>query len=206
MCPFCFESQNPPYAKAFLGASWPYPDRIIFSDPDVFVVPGYGPQVFPYLLLISRRHFTSFADARPTERIAVLNALRYIKSLPLFSSSAICVFEHGGCSDETHSCISHFHLHLIKDEIDLESELRSEFEARRFEISGIHALDVGGPYLLAGRFDGRDTINGFIAACPTRQAQYFRKKIAEITNQRIWDWRTGMNREMMLRAMNSARL
>ena len=138
--------------------------------------------------------------------MAILSALRYVRALPLFASSAICVFEHGGCSDATNSCINHFHLHLINNNLDLTSELSSEYEVRRAEVSPNDTLTVAGSYLFVGRFNGHDSIHGFVAPCLQREAQYFRKKIAELTGQPIWDWRADINREMMLRTMNSIRI
>src|ERR1017187_4660666 len=114
MCIFCLEAHNPLSAKAFLGDDWPYQGRVLSSNEYMYAVPGYGPQVFPYVLVISRRHFSSLSEADPPELTAIFDIICDLRRVGVIPAGPVCVFEHGGCSPvQTQSCIDHFHLHLI---------------------------------------------------------------------------------------------
>ena len=55
-CIFCAEGKSFLKAKEFLGDRWPYPNRVVFFDSNVYAVVGYIPQVVPYILIIPYRH------------------------------------------------------------------------------------------------------------------------------------------------------
>ena len=50
MCIFCEEIKNPRLVKKVFGQSFKYNSRIIYSDKNILAIPGYGPQVYPYIL------------------------------------------------------------------------------------------------------------------------------------------------------------
>src|SRR5947209_6139161 len=135
MCIFCLEARSPESANGFLGASWPYNGRVIVSNDFMYAVPGYGPQVFPYVLVISRRHFDSLARSTRPERIAIIDILEHLRTMPMFSTSRLCVFEHGGCTTDTHSCLEHFHLHVVDASIDLSGHLCAEYKCEPITIT-----------------------------------------------------------------------
>jgi diadenosine tetraphosphate (Ap4A) HIT family hydrolase len=202
-CPFCLEAQNPEYANALLGADWPFNGRLLHQNEGMFVVPGIGPQVYPYLLAISRRHFTSLASSSARERQNLFEILNVVLASAIFPSGAITVFEHGGCHEDTSSCISHFHLHLVDASFDLVSALSDDFPTREVDLSMENDNPNFGRYLCAASFTGGERLKGRLASPLHPESQYFRKLIAEMTGQHLWDWRVGMNKALMVRAMRS---
>ena len=205
MCIFCLEANNPMLAKAFLGDSWPYESRVLFSNDHMYAVPGYGPEVFPYVLIISRRHFSSLSGASPLERAAIFDTIDGLRQIGVVSSGRVCVFEHGGCGpSQTQSCIDHFHLHLIDPVFDLCSFLEQDYEVERAIVTRDQGLCARGRYLFTGIIDSEDTMNGVVAHPVETERQYFRKKISEVTGQSIWDWHCGMNPNLMLDVMRLA--
>src|ERR1035441_3956898 len=113
MCVFCLEGQDPEFANIFLGDDWPYKGRVLVSNERMYAIPGYGPQVFPYVLIVSRRHFSSLAESDSSERESLFRVLSRLRMLRIFGPRPLCVFEHGGCGGSTQSCIDHFHLHVV---------------------------------------------------------------------------------------------
>ena len=68
MCIFCEEIKNPRLVKKVFGQSFKYNSRIIYSDKNILAIPGYGPQVYPYILIMTRRHIASFLNITIDER------------------------------------------------------------------------------------------------------------------------------------------
>ena len=204
MCLFCLESSNPQAASFFLGEDWPYPDRVIAANEDMYAVPGFGPQVFPYVLLISRRHFSCLSDATPRERRSLFRILQGLRASSLFVGGSMCVFEHGGCKNRTQSCIDHFHLHIVDGTLDLRSYLEAEYVCEDVAVTSEAAFVASTRYLFAGFYDRSHEIKGILARSPEPESQYFRRKIATVTGQAQWDWRAGMNRHLMLKVMERA--
>jgi diadenosine tetraphosphate (Ap4A) HIT family hydrolase len=170
----------------------------------MYAVPGYSPQVFPYLLIISRRHFISLAHSNAAERESLFQVLRDLNAQSFFGSNGICVFEHGGCGNEPHSCIDHFHLHVVDRQLDLLQSLKAEYDTEEVTVTTESVFPATGRYLFAGCFDQIDKIDGLLVRSPDPETQYFRRKIAELTHQPLWDWRAGINSHLMLRVMEEA--
>ena len=87
-CVFCNDAEDPSYANCFLGSDWPYNGRIITQTDTVFVVPGYGPQVFPYALIITNRHITSLAQTTKRERNDIFECLSRLQALDRLKKQA----------------------------------------------------------------------------------------------------------------------
>lgn len=193
-CIFCREARDPRTALSFLGADWPFEDRLLVESPRIFAIPGYGPQIFPYILLITRRHIISFSELEPDERAELLEIISVVAER--LGLVALAVFEHAGCRD-FYSCIEHFHLHLVPPVFDLRRSML-ELDYVDLVIRKEEGVDVDGAYLLAGWWRrSTDAIEARIARVASKQDQFFRKEMAGLLKQTKWDWRLGMNEEWM---------
>jgi len=198
-CVFCKENEDPSSSMAFLPQDWPYASRVIYSNANVYVVPGVGPQVYPYSLVVTRRHFTSFADSTKEEREALLDALNALLSFNVYPSGSVCVFEHGGCSGTTTGCLDHCHIHVVDSAFDLENALqhyaRSAVPAT---LSAITSFPKSPRYLFAASFSGGSEIQGTFYSGQPPLRQYFRRLLAMLTGSTEWNWRLGMNADWMI--------
>ena len=200
LCVFCDEARDPSRALEFLPEEWPYRSRVLYVNEETFVVPGLGPQVYPYALVISRRHFTSFGLASRQERKCVLDSLRYLLALGVYPSGELQLFEHGGCGLGGSACIEHFHLHVVDSAVRiLQAFERKRGDAKRVVISEELALRGGEQYLFVGTFDGQGAIRGLKAEATGAGRQYFRREIARLTGGADWDWRWQLGGPLMLR-------
>src|ERR1039457_1845058 len=164
MCVFCSELRAPSFIHCILQIPWPYPDRILFSMDSVVAIPGLGPLVYPYILLVTRRHISSISETSPEERTDLLRALRVLADSGLFPSGEISVFEHGGCGRGTSSCIDHCHLHLVDNIYSLQETLSRDHVTQPVVISASTTICEPGNYLFAGTFKASQ-ITGAYSPC-----------------------------------------
>lgn len=201
-CVFCRESLEPTYANLFLGPKWPYEGRILFATEKIFLIPGYGPQVYPYLLVVTRRHITSLAQTSPEERDEILASLRCLLASSLFECDSLFVFEHAGCQN-IEACIEHFHLHVVSGSYDLTSAL-DEFPTKTRELRPTVSFPDDSSYLLAFKVTQKGRVFATFATTREKRDQFFRKALARRIGEEAWDWRTDMNRDFMVRLMEES--
>jgi diadenosine tetraphosphate (Ap4A) HIT family hydrolase len=199
-CPFCNEIANPKYYRAAVNTAWKYDSRIMIDVGKAVVVPDHGPLVYPYALVIPKCHSISYAETEYSFQRAMNSCLYALSSHEAFGGS-LCVFEHGsGGEGRGCQCISHCHLHVVRLDYPIESWLGKDFpEAKSsYLLNDVSALR-GKNYLWAGRYFWRSNeLQGYVVKndeCGT--SQYFRRLIAAYTNQRDYDWRSGMNPEFI---------
>ncbi len=203
MCVFCDESRDPRSAIRFLGSGWPFADRMIYSGRWIVAVPGYGPQVYPYLLIFSRRHIFSMAQTNRWERAEILDLLEQLCGHREFLKGGLFVFEHGGCSP-LESCMEHFHLHVVSSRYSLLRAL-APYPYREVTVSESIILSAAERYLFAAEFQGGREIRGLLASSSDIRSQYFRRALAEMLGEKDWDWRLGQNTSWMRKAMEEFR-
>ncbi|MCL2801498.1 MAG: HIT domain-containing protein [Treponema sp.] len=192
MCIFCDEIKNPKLAKQLLGEEFQYEDRVLYSDDYVLALAGYGPQVFPYVLVLTKRHINSFAKTSNIERAHVLDCLKWLVKCRIFSSSKLCIFEHGGASISGSSSIDHFHLHVIDNSIGFFNSIDWKNDQVIYKITEKNMFEDYKNYLMIGIYEN-DCIEAKINMTNIKEPQYFRKKLALLLNSEQWDWKTGMN-------------
>lgn len=202
-CLFCAEARNPGIARTFLSRTWPHSNRLIFSDATVFAVPGYSPQVYPYVLILPRRHTLSMAETRPDERKSVFECLKFLFDLGAFNTNDLYVFEHGGCisPSASHACVDHAHFHVIPGSIDIFTDFVLQKRPTPFAITQHSQIDYD-RYLFAGVYRGGISVDGFIAESHVPERQYFRRLIARKIGDPRWNWRLGINEDYMLALKN----
>jgi hypothetical protein len=203
-CPFCLESRDPRSCREFLGAAWPYPHRTLLALESVFVVPGYGPQVHPYFMVVTRRHILSAREATLDEVRDVVRALEWILLQNSIRGSSLTFFEHSACPSEG-SCIEHFHVHVIDGAVGLETTTGCNNEAQ-VTVRQSGASLPAEPYVWIGSYSGGSTLEGLVAPKPRNVEQCFRRRLANHLRQDAWDWRLGMNRSYMTRLIGDSGL
>jgi diadenosine tetraphosphate (Ap4A) HIT family hydrolase len=204
-CVFCNEAASPATALTFLDASWPFADRLIWSGTFGFGIPGYGPQVYPYVLFVTRRHHMSLATTSPAERREFIEFLNDV-ARKLMPSGEVEVFEHGGCgSDETNGCLDHCHVHVIDGRYALLDEFVGAEIGNDVYLSEDTTIKERGPYLFCGRLGVEGGICGYVSSPGTRERQYFRRMLAHKIGSERWNWRENMNPHFMERVVRTAR-
>jgi len=194
-CYFCDEIQNPALIKKLLGSSFSHNDRILYSSEHVVAIPGYGPQVYPYILILTKRHISSFLEATSIEKREIFQCLDWLLDIGIYSSSKLCVFEHGGDILTSCSCVDHCHLHVISSDVGLYEKVDWGKDEINCEIDATTTLDDVESYLLLGTYEHKaNRINAKLNLREDiREHQYFRRRIAQILSEDLWSWKSGMN-------------
>ena len=194
-CPFCAElncissshyyQQNKPNIEGFSS-------RIVISTENFVVMPTVGCFVEGYLLIVTKKHYYSFAEVPPEMMEELEKLIARVKEVlrNLYGQEVVC-FEHGGaaCSISMGSCIDHAHFHLLPYSGSLTEEIKPfALNGKRIEdLSNLRQYGASNtPYLFWQDTD--DSMNvvdsGFVPS------QFFRRVIAahyDIPNK--WDWR-----------------
>lgn len=204
ICPFCRELQQPSYGCALLGEDWPFKDRLLAQSPDAFAIAGYGPQVFPYALVVTNRHIVSLTATSASERKSILQCLDALRTLPALIGKSVSVFEHGGSGPGSCACLEHCHLHVIDGRYPIMEWLLEEEICRSVSFSATQMFEIEEPYVFAGRYSGGE-IQGAVAKPEVRMSQYFRHMLALRLGERAWDWRMGMNMAFIRKLVTQAK-
>jgi diadenosine tetraphosphate (Ap4A) HIT family hydrolase len=202
-CPFCLEIANPNYYREAVNHSWKFPHRTLFETTGAIVVPGHGPLTYPYALVISKHHCSSFFDLTVKDRTFLWGCLETLACVSDFGGT-LAVFEHGGGSKESCQCIDHCHLHVVANDVcpvPTWFKLESEYLLQELDLRSDTTLNPQGSYLFAGTYRYGDSwVKGLYAEVDDcRQPQYFRKMIARNLKLGDYNWRAGMNPEYIER-------
>lgn len=77
MCIFCAEIDQPDIVKTVFGSYFRHKHRIIYADDNILAIPGYGPQVYPYILALTKRHIPSFWEHQKMKKKVIFIFLMY---------------------------------------------------------------------------------------------------------------------------------
>src|SRR3989344_6372974 len=215
LCPFCAELADPTYYQRKINPGWPFPEgRVMYRNDGTMVIPGHGPQVYPYALVIPFAHESSFADLSDLsegQRQSVFSVLDWLTDLPVFGGD-VCVFEHGGGPDSTCQCIEHCHLHVVPGRWthSLQRALSTVVaeEADPIAIDVVSFEDMPSGYLFVGDYcrDSRRFIGTWVVPKKS-EPQLLRRLFAGCLGQNWWDWRSPKataNQELMERLYAAA--
>ena len=197
MCIFCEEIKNPRLVKKVFGQSFKYNSRIIYSDKNILAIPGYGPQVYPNILIMTRRHIASILNITIDERRSFFDFFEILLQSGLYEGDALCIFEHGGEPRYGCSSVTHCHLHIIEEKYGLFDAINWGKDQENIVINKTNQFVHCNEYLLIGRYkSGRLSVK--LNKTPANEHQYFRKYLAHILNSSEWDWRIGMNNDLFV--------
>jgi len=183
-----------PAAFRRVQRNWPFGSRIVHMNEKVFVIPGVGPQVYPYLLLLTRRHIVSLAIATLVERRGLIAALDWLLQSGVYPSPSLTVFEHGGCGgNDGASCVDHAHMHVIDGAYDLQSMFEARMETAPADFSSDISLLDAERYVFVGRYAGGGTIHGAVSG-GVLPKQFCRRLLATVVGG-PWNWRLKMHED-----------
>jgi diadenosine tetraphosphate (Ap4A) HIT family hydrolase len=113
----------------------PEPWRIALRTPNFFVLMGLGPIAIGYCIIITKRHYTSYAElpkGHLPEFLKVVEAVQETQK-KIFGSSVL--FEHGrngGCLPHGHDdeLCYHAHMHLLPTTANLAGAVRDDYQIK----------------------------------------------------------------------------
>lgn len=197
MCIFCAEIDQPDIVKSVFGSYFRHKHRIIYADDNILAIPGYGPQVYPYILVLTKRHIPSFLGASKNEKESYFHFFDVLLKSSVYHSDSLCIFEHGGEENGGCSSITHCHVHVIEGDLGFYNYIDWEDRQQKISISPQDEYKAPQNYLLIAEYrEGKMTAK--INTSPVNVHQYFRKCLSEIVDCEEWDWRTGINNELWI--------
>jgi len=198
-CPFCSELMDPSlFCRVQQG--WPFASRIVHLNRRAFVIPGIGPQVYPYLLVLTRRHKFSLASTTRDERHDLVASLDWLRQTGIYPSPTLTVFEHGGCGgNDSASCVDHAHLHVVDGRFGIQTLFAAYAATTSVAFGAETPLPQMERYVFAGSYDGSGVIRGELAE-GVFPKQFCRRLLATIVGG-PWNWRLKMHEEWVLRTV-----
>jgi diadenosine tetraphosphate (Ap4A) HIT family hydrolase len=204
-CDFCDELSrgNNNVFASFYGTSM---DRAIWQSEDLTIVPTIGQIVEGHVLILPKKHITAFGDASARMIQGLTSVKHLLKEILLRRYGGCIFFEHGTRSDHCGGCgIYHAHMHalpipydsnpvgLLKDISFLETEnLQSAFAKINRESS----------YLFFENTSSRC----FVAEVSYLPSQTFRRAVANLAGNPVWDWRAHKIEPALLKSWETLKL
>lgn len=114
-CIFCIETNNEQDDFKLLFEDYDLENRFLYNSDSFYVKPTVGCIVDGYLLVISKKHIPSTAEASPENLSEVYSIIERLKEV-FFDKyqKNVLIYEHGPSECRvTGSCIDHMHLHFV---------------------------------------------------------------------------------------------
>ena len=196
-CYFCEEGKDFSIVKKRYGNIWSYDNEVIFHDDNIFAIVGASPQVVPYILILPYRHIYSVTEMTKQEIISFYKCLNYLCGRGGYGNE-LCVFEHGGKSEDGSSAIDHCHVHVIDGKYKL-------FYHNSYDNYTIYNTipKITGSYLLIGSYKKNKLSLKIATNHIVHERQFFRRRLAEIINEDEWDWHKNFKIDKMLETMRA---
>jgi diadenosine tetraphosphate (Ap4A) HIT family hydrolase len=177
LCPFC--------RKFLAHGDLRWYDQEIYRDENFVVVPGLGPFVEGYVMLLTRQHYRSFSVVPEALWNSLLDLRSSARSLVEASFGESMLFEHGpGPLTSGGSCIDHAHWHIMPSIPGFATELRSRHDFRPINIRDIHRF-ADSSYLLLENSEEQ----AYAAVVESLPGQYMRRIAAELVGcANEWDY------------------
>jgi diadenosine tetraphosphate (Ap4A) HIT family hydrolase len=189
-CPFCAELEGNSSSIFSEMIDGRLASRVVYEDEDFVVMPPLGEFMQGGLLLLTRRHFLSFAHL-PCPLYARLERLLAAVSRELTAryGTAPLVFEHGPAPERSKGkcCVDHAHLNIFPARVSVHPHLRQRMHlplARLEDLSRLRLAEFG--YLLVQENDGSRRVYD-AQLVPT---QWVRRIVtAQLGIPERWHWR-----------------
>ena len=98
-------------------------ESIIYQDDNVLVIPDIAPVVEGHFLIVTKAHWTCFANVDDDTYTSLKQAKEYLKS-SVFKDKRLLFFEHGAVRENTAgACIDHAHMHVIPIPFDISIDI-----------------------------------------------------------------------------------
>lgn len=170
---------------------------MIWEDNKVLAIPGLAPQVYPYVLILPKRHVISWTQMDEDENESFIESLHWLMSRGPLIGDNLLIAEHSGIFPEG-SCMEHCHLHVVKALCSVDLIFGDEFDTIPFTGNRLKCCI---PYVMAAIFNGREFIGKFVEnSCGGNQ--FFRRKLADCCGINWWNWQDRKNSEWMIQLYN----
>ena len=183
-------------------------DRLLFSTDNFVVFPSLGAFVEGYVLVASKRHFTSIRTL-PQAHFGELNGI--LSLLKQFTRAhygkPAVLFEHGDVSagPAKSSCIDHMHIHLVPhDAIVPRQQFGKDLAVKRLSsLFDVKALPLQSGYIYYQDIDGQH----YLVTGEKIISQLMRKALASSIGlaDNEWDWSRHFFFDAMLRTIETYR-
>jgi diadenosine tetraphosphate (Ap4A) HIT family hydrolase len=112
-------------------------ESIIYQDDNVFITPDIAPVVEGHFLIVTKKHWNSFANV-DDDTYASLEAAKEYLRCSVFKKEKHLFFEHGAVRKNTAGCcIDHAHMHVIpiSSDIDIDGFITQFVASEKMEAS-----------------------------------------------------------------------
>lgn len=173
-CPFCFVKDN-----LF--------NTLIEETKYFYVRPTVGSIVVNYLLIIPKRHITSFSSLNDKEQkdfVLIIN--KYRQLFYKKTNKYPIIFEHGTCDNNSSSSIIHAHIHIVGHNYLNEKEIINDLNMEKIDFKNIFNNKYNKSYILYINQEN----DVYITYNFKKESQKMRKYIAnDIGKNNKWNWK-----------------
>lgn len=192
-CSFCNEiskiDDNNLFKKIFKDEE--IENRIILETDNFVVLPTIGAFVKGYLLIVTKKHYTSMAQISKEELNELNCVIKTCKNLisdKLDKKSIL--FEHGSipACRASGACVDHAHLHIVPSNINIDNNLK-KYDVNICKIENLKYLTekfANYPYLYYQNIYNEE----YLVKSDCVPSQFFRQVLCSAFDMlEHWDWR-----------------
>lgn len=192
-CIFCQENRFHNNFKVGFSLS----ESLVYENEYIFITPDLCPLVPGHLLIVSQKHYNSFAGAPIEVQNALQKAMEYIYSNLHYRK--ITWFEHGAVfPGKGGASIDHAHLHVLPYNFPIQKEVEADnkySQKLQFSKDIFYDLAEKQPYLWIS--NGFDSSNLYYVDNLPRQ--YLRDIVMRLQGSRVYNWENSFMEEASIR-------
>ena len=184
MCKFCED-----IFRLNRECKLPEKDSILYEDEYIYVLPDISPLVTGHILVISKEHFDSYANASAEVINSVTNFLDYYRTY--IGYREFTIFEHGSViHNEGGTSVEHAHIHIIPTKLNMQLVLNETIGAfENMSLEQLHKFSTINSSYLYFQFGTEQ--KGYAYKVGKIKSQFLRDVVNQILNKdSIYDWKT----------------
>lgn len=166
----------------------PAKESILYEDENIYVMPDISPLAIGHLLIISKKHFQSFASANAETMESLKKFLRYYKKR--IGNRNFSIFEHGAVIPyHAGASIDHAHMHILPYVLDIKQKLTNTFGyPQKYDLTQISILKEKKQSYFYCMVNNENL--GVIFEVQKVPSQFLRKIVNELLmNNDSYDWK-----------------
>lgn len=183
------------------------PSRVILDTENLSLIADISPLALGHLLLVSKRHYYSFAEVIADHGREVAELQQAFHGQYEQTFGAPLVFEHGSTEDmESAACVTHAHWHYLPLDAEMVDRILIRDGLKPTSLSGIsdlarmRALNTSYYYRAAGH------THFLYGVGESKRRQYFRSVAGEILGipDPEWDWAVVVRKDILRETVAAA--
>lgn len=185
MCKFCDD-----IFKLNRECKLPEKDSILYEDEYIYVLPDICPLVTGHILIISKEHFDSYANASAAVINAVNNFLNYYRTY--IGYREFTIFEHGSViHNEGGTSVEHAHIHVIPIKLNMQFVLNEVIgDSEKIYLKELHKFSITNSSYLYFQLGTEE--KGYAYKVGKIKSQFLREVVNQMLKQdNLYDWKTG---------------